>query len=57
VFILVAHVSWVAAALIAVGSTIGGLVGARFGRRLPPTAMRLFVVAVGVIASVKLIFF
>jgi hypothetical protein len=57
VFILVAHVSWVAAALIAVGSTIGGLVGARFGRRLPPTALRLFVVAVGVIASVKLIFF
>jgi uncharacterized membrane protein YfcA len=57
VFILVAHVSWVAAALIAVGSTIGGLAGSRFGRRLPPTAMRLFVVAVGVIASVKLIFF
>src|ERR1700691_3939252 len=57
VFILVAHVSWVAAALIAVGSTIGGLAGARCGRRLPPAAMRLFVVAVGVIASVKLIFF
>jgi uncharacterized protein len=57
VFILIAHVAWVAAALIAAGSTIGGLVGARFGRRLPPTALRLFVVAVGVIASVKLIFF
>jgi uncharacterized protein len=57
VFILVAHVSWVAAALIGVGSTIGGLVGARFGRRLPPVALRLFVVAVGVIAAVKLIFF
>jgi uncharacterized membrane protein YfcA len=57
VFILFAHVSWVAAALIAVGSTIGGLVGARFGRRLPPTALRLFVVAVGLIAAVKLIFF
>jgi hypothetical protein len=57
VFILFAHVSWVAAALIAVGSTIGGLVGARFGRRLPPTALRLFVVAVGLIAAVKLVFF
>ena len=57
VFILLAHVSWIAAALIAVGSTIGGLVGARFGRRLPPAALRLFVVAVGLIAAVKLIFF
>jgi uncharacterized protein len=57
VFILLAHVSWVAAALIAVGSTIGGLVGARFGRRLPPFALRLFVVAVGLIAATKLIFF
>jgi uncharacterized membrane protein YfcA len=57
VFILLAHVSWVAAALIAVGSTIGGLLGARFGRRLPPTALRMFVVAVGLIAAIKLIFF
>jgi uncharacterized membrane protein YfcA len=57
VFILFAHVSWVAVALIAAGSTIGGLVGARFGRRLPPAALRLFVVAVGLIAVVKLIFF
>jgi uncharacterized membrane protein YfcA len=57
VFILFAHVSWIAAALIAVGSTIGGLVGARFGRRLPPAALRLSVVAVGLIAAVKLIFF
>jgi len=57
VFILVAHISWVAVLLIATGSSIGGLVGARFGRRLPPLALRLFVVAVGIIAAVKLIFF
>jgi uncharacterized membrane protein YfcA len=57
VFILLAHVSWIAVALIAVGSTVGGLLGARFGRRLPPIALRVFVVAIGVIATVKLLFF
>lgn len=57
VFILFAHVSWLAVLLIAAGSTIGGLLGARFGRRLPPTVLRWLVVAIGVIAAVKLIFF
>jgi uncharacterized protein len=57
VFILFAHVAWLAAALIAVGSTIGGLLGARFGRKLPPTALRVLVVVIGVVAAVKLIFF
>jgi uncharacterized protein len=57
VFILVAHISWLAVLLIATGSSIGGLVGARFGRRLPPLALRLFIVVVGIIAAVKLIFF
>jgi hypothetical protein len=57
VFILLAHVSWAAVALIAVGSTAGGLLGARFGRRLPPTALRLFVAVIGIISAVKLIFF
>ena len=57
VFILLAHVSWMAVALIATGSAVGGLLGARFGRRLPPVALRVFVVVIGVIAAVKLIFF
>ena len=43
--------------LIAAGSTIGGVLGARYGRRLPPTALRIFVVAIGVISAIKLIFF
>src|SRR3954451_5218534 len=34
-FMFAAHVSWGAAALIAVGSTAGAQVGARYGRRLP----------------------
>jgi uncharacterized membrane protein YfcA len=57
VFILLAQVSWLAVLLIAAGSTLGGLLGAKFGRRLPPTVLRLLVVAIGVIAAVKLIFF
>ncbi|MEU7645023.1 sulfite exporter TauE/SafE family protein [Streptomyces huasconensis] len=55
VFIAVADVDWVAAGLIAAGSTVGGLVGARYGRRLPPVAMRGFIVVVGVTASVAMI--
>jgi uncharacterized membrane protein YfcA len=57
VYIIFAHVAWLAVLLIAVGSTLGGLLGARFGRRLPPLALRIFVVVIGVISAVKLIFF
>jgi uncharacterized membrane protein YfcA len=57
VYIIFAHVSWPAVLLIAAGSTIGGLLGARIGRRLPPTGLRIFVVVIGVVAVVKLIFF
>jgi uncharacterized protein len=57
VYIIFAHVAWLAVLLIAVGSTVGGLVGARYGRRLPPLALRVFVVVIGVISVVKLIFF
>lgn len=55
VFIVVADIDWTAAGLIAVGSTVGGLVGARYGRRLPPTTMRAFIVVVGVTASVLML--
>jgi hypothetical protein len=57
VYIIFAHVAWLVVLLIAVGSTIGGLLGARYGRRLPPLALRILVAAIGVIAAVKLIFF
>jgi uncharacterized membrane protein YfcA len=57
VFIALAHVNWILAGLIAVGSTIGGLVGARYGRRLPPMALRILVVIIGLVSAVKLIFF
>ncbi len=57
VFIVFAHVSWAVVALIAAGSTAGGLLGARFGRRLPPAALRLFVVVIGLASAIKLLFF
>jgi uncharacterized membrane protein YfcA len=57
VYIIFAHVAWLPVLLIAVGSTAGGFAGARYGRRLPPRALRIFVVLIGVISAVKLIFF
>ncbi len=55
-FIIVADVDWLAAGLIAVGSTIGGFVGARYGRRLPPIALRCLIVVIGIIAILTLVF-
>jgi hypothetical protein len=55
VFIALTHIDWGVAGLIAAGSIIGGQVGARIGRRLPPSALRLVIVCVGVAALVKLL--
>ena len=52
VFIARADVNWQAAGLIAVGSVIGGQIGATVGRRLPPAVLRGFIVLVGVAALV-----
>ena len=57
VFILFAQVNWIVVLLIASGSTAGGLLGARVGRRLPPLALRILVATIGMIAAGKLIFF
>ncbi len=55
VFILATHVDWGVAGLIAAGSIIGGQVGARIGRRLPPWGLRVVIVCVGTAALVKLL--
>jgi uncharacterized protein len=55
VFVFSAHVAWLAALLIAIGSTIGGVLGARYGRRLPPAALRAVIVVVGITAIVRLL--
>lgn len=56
-FTLVAfdRVSWTAAGLIAVGSLVGGWLGARYGRRLSPAALRAVIVVVGLIGLYRLL--
>jgi uncharacterized protein len=55
VFIIVSHIAWGPAALIALGSVIGGQAGAKVGRKLPPWALRAVIVCVGIAALVKLL--
>ncbi|MFF3455835.1 sulfite exporter TauE/SafE family protein [Streptomyces sp. NPDC002730] len=54
-FLFVADFDWTAVLLIAVGSAIGGQLGAKIGRRLPPTALRVLIVVVGSVAIVQLL--
>jgi len=49
------HVDWSAAGLVAAGSIVGGVLGARIGRRLPPNVLRAVIVVVGIAALVKLL--
>lgn len=50
-----APVSWPVIGLLAVSSTIGGLLGAKVGRKLPPRVLRAVIVLVAVVAIVKLV--
>lgn len=56
-FLIVApqRVDWRLVVLIAVGSTIGGLLGSKIGRKLPQPALRAIIVTVGLIAIVNLL--
>jgi len=56
-FLLVSpeSVDWKVVALIAAGATLGGVAGARFGRRLPPVVMRALIVVVGVAAIARML--
>lgn len=54
-FVVAAHVEWPPAALLALGSIVGGQVGARYGRRLQPAALRGLIVLVGLVAIVRLV--
>ena len=55
VFIVSADVDWRPALLIALGSVLGGQIGAKVGRRLPAAVLRGFIVVVGLAAMVKLL--
>lgn len=56
-FLLIApeQVDWRIVGLIAVGSAVGGLLGARIGRKLPQPVLRGIIVVVGIIAIVNLL--
>lgn len=49
------RISWLAAGLIAVGSLFGGFLGAHYGRRLSPNALRAVIVVVGLIGLYRLL--
>ncbi|MGW5050716.1 sulfite exporter TauE/SafE family protein [Actinokineospora sp. NPDC004072] len=55
VFVFVAEVAWEAVGLVAVGAIMGGLIGAKVGRKLSPTVLRGVIVVVGIAAIVQLV--
>jgi uncharacterized protein len=54
-FVSTVHVEWQPAAVIAVASTLGAHLGARYGQRLRPATLRSVIVVVGIIAIVSLV--
>ncbi|MGW5946910.1 sulfite exporter TauE/SafE family protein [Streptomyces celluloflavus] len=54
-FLAVADFDWTAVALLAVGSAIGGQIGATVGRRLSPVLLRTLIVVVGTVGIVQML--
>lgn len=55
IYAVVAPVDWRVVGIIAVSSIVGGLLGAKVGRRLSPAVLRSVIVAIGVAAIVFLL--
>jgi uncharacterized membrane protein YfcA len=55
VFIAFAPLDWAVVGLIALGSVVGGWLGAHLGRRLPPVAFRSLVVVFGYVVAIRLL--
>jgi uncharacterized membrane protein YfcA len=55
VYAFVAPVSWPVVGVLAASSIVGGVLGARIGRRLSPAVLRGVIVVIGVIAVVHLV--
>ena len=55
VFVFVADIDWPKALVLAIGSSIGGQLGATVGRRLPANALRAVIVVVGLVAIVSFV--
>jgi uncharacterized protein len=50
-------IDWSVVALISCGAFLGGYLGARFGRRLPPAVLRALIVVIGAVALIKILVF
>ena len=57
VFVATTHVAWLAAGVIAAGAILGGQLGGRLARHLPPTVFRIIVLIIGLIATVYFLVF
>jgi uncharacterized protein len=55
IYAFAAPVSWPVVAVLAVSSTVGGLLGATVGKRLSPRVLRGVIVVIGVVAVVHLL--
>nr|WP_218891329.1 sulfite exporter TauE/SafE family protein [Actinomycetospora corticicola] len=55
IYAVVAPIDWWVVLILAVSSTVGGLLGARVGRRLSPLVLRVVIVVIGVAAIVDLV--
>lgn len=55
IFVWIAPVDWLAVALLAMGSVVGGWLGAIIGRRLPGPVFRVLVVLFGYIVALRLL--
>jgi len=55
VFVFFAPLDWAVVGLVAVGSLVGGWLGARLGRRLPPTVFRTLIVVFGWVVGLRLL--
>ena len=55
IFLVIADLDWRAIMLLGLGSVVGGYVGSRIGRRIPPTLLRALIVVAGLTAAVVLL--
>jgi len=50
-FIAISEVDWAVAGIVAIGATIGGGLGGRYGRRLPSSVLRVLLVGIALVAA------
>lgn len=56
IYFVAAHdIAWVAVLILVVASTVGGQLGAHYGRRIPPNVLRLVIAVVGTGVAIKLL--